>query len=123
MADSNRMSVTEFNKLSKEEQLLEIAKANIERYRSLTPPPEVVLQTLNATCPKCGHEGPVAKDFGTKRGADGKVRAQSWCRSCRNSKNSHPSRFGLQGTAKKDPLSADERKMLELLQKKLGGTK
>ncbi|MBX5481107.1 MAG: hypothetical protein IRZ16_04545 [Myxococcaceae bacterium] len=34
------------------------------------------------TCPRCGHSGPVDRDFGTRK-VNGEVRPQSWCRSCR----------------------------------------
>ena len=35
-----------------------------------------------STCPNCGHQGPIERDFGVRimRGA---VWAQSWCRKCR----------------------------------------
>lgn len=35
-----------------------------------------------AYCPKCGHRGPTATDFGT-RVMRGVRKAQSWCRGCR----------------------------------------
>lgn len=34
------------------------------------------------TCPHCGHEGPIEKDFGI-RIMRGEVWPQSWCRTCR----------------------------------------
>lgn len=39
-----------------------------------------------ATCPHCGHRGPIARDFGTRvmRGA---LWPQSWCRTCRAGRN------------------------------------
>jgi hypothetical protein len=38
--------------------------------------------TERKACPRCGHEGPVEADFGTKV-IRGVRRAQSWCRTCR----------------------------------------
>ena len=42
----------------------------------------VTPDTARATCPHCGHNGFVAKDFGT-RVVRGTVYPQSWCRTCR----------------------------------------
>ncbi|MCI0569412.1 MAG: hypothetical protein L0Y66_01545 [Myxococcaceae bacterium] len=36
-------------------------------------------------CPRCGCVGDTQRDFGVRR-MDGQVRAQSWCRTCRNQK-------------------------------------
>lgn len=33
-------------------------------------------------CPRCGHQGPVDTDFGSRR-LKGELRPQSWCRECR----------------------------------------
>lgn len=49
---------------------------------------------VRAECPRCGHVGTVKQSFGVKRVASGEERAQSWCRRCRNSSASHPTRFG-----------------------------
>ncbi len=38
--------------------------------------------TSMTTCPRCGHVGPTAKDFGY-RVIRGERRPQSWCRGCR----------------------------------------
>lgn len=38
-----------------------------------------------SSCPHCGHEGPIEKDFGT-RTMRGEVFSQSWCRDCRAGK-------------------------------------
>jgi hypothetical protein len=38
--------------------------------------------TSLSRCPRCGHEGPTLKDFGT-RIMNGERRPQSWCRGCR----------------------------------------
>jgi hypothetical protein len=35
-----------------------------------------------ARCPRCGREGPIDRDFGT-RVLNGRRRPQSWCRACR----------------------------------------
>lgn len=48
-----------------------------EGMRRSSPPAAV-----RASCPRCGHCGPVDRDFGTRR-VNGEVRAQSWCRGCR----------------------------------------
>jgi hypothetical protein len=40
-------------------------------------------------CPKCGHEGPIEKDFGL-RSVSGKTYAQSQCRACRSGKVREP---------------------------------
>lgn len=45
-------------------------------------------------CPRCGHTGPVSKDFGVRKNR-GKFKAQAWCRSCRAGKEAHPTRYGL----------------------------
>jgi hypothetical protein len=88
------LTAADFAKLSREEQMLEAAKANLLRYGTLTPPPEALIELQVHVCPRCGHEGPVKKDFGTKV-VRGVTRIQSWCRECRNSTASHPSRNGL----------------------------
>lgn len=38
--------------------------------------------TSLSRCPRCGHEGPTLKDFGT-RIMNGERRPQSWCKGCR----------------------------------------
>ncbi|MCI5724673.1 MULTISPECIES: hypothetical protein [Fusobacterium] len=38
-------------------------------------------------CPKCGEEKPLS-DFGYRKMEEKKVRNQSWCKKCRNKKNS-----------------------------------
>lgn len=48
-------------------------------------PPEN-LMNKRTTCPHCGEEGQVAKDFGV-RVLGGTVRPQSWCRECRKNPN------------------------------------
>ena len=44
--------------------------------------PPVAPRPAIACCPRCGHTGPIDRDFGTRR-VNGEVRAQSWCRNCR----------------------------------------
>lgn len=41
---------------------------------------------MDKPCPNCGHIGDIATDFGYRE-IRGKVRPQSWCISCRSSKN------------------------------------
>ncbi|GAC1590843.1 MAG: hypothetical protein NVS3B25_09690 [Hymenobacter sp.] len=52
------------------------------------------IPTATKVCPHCDKEKQVARDFGytTKRG---EVIAQPWCRVCRGSRESHPTRYGL----------------------------
>ena len=43
-------------------------------------------------CPHCGRIGKTATLFGTRKLRDGTTRPQSWCRICRASTDSHPTR-------------------------------
>jgi hypothetical protein len=45
-------------------------------------PAQVLQDTDDATCAKCGKKGPVKRDFGF-RTVNGEKKAQSWCRDCR----------------------------------------
>lgn len=40
------------------------------------------MHEATATCPRCGHVGSIARDFGARR-IKGALRPQSWCRTCR----------------------------------------
>jgi hypothetical protein len=83
---------------TKAEVMKQVAK-NLELYGTPVPPYEAVLMTGKKTCPGCDPEGkhlrPIMKDFGLTKDAKGKTRPQSRCRTCRNSKESHPTRYGL----------------------------
>jgi hypothetical protein len=59
---------------------LELLVSRLEQERPKEPEPD--WNTAVGHCPKCGHSGTVAKDFGTvlKRGIR---RPQSWCKWCR----------------------------------------
>ncbi len=72
--------------------LLQLARASLERYGTILPPKEELYKTANAECPKCGHVGPLPEDFGFRQLRNGDLRPQSWCRKCRNSAISHPTR-------------------------------
>jgi hypothetical protein len=63
----------------------------VQLAQSLRQEPAQETEEQLATCPHCQHTGPVQDDFGYRviRGAS--VR-QSWCRACRASPDSHPSR-------------------------------
>jgi CRISPR/Cas system-associated protein Cas10 (large subunit of type III CRISPR-Cas system) len=50
------------------------------------------------TCPKCGLTALIGEEFGLRTDQYGRAKFQSWCRACRNSKDSHPSRHGLPRT-------------------------
>jgi hypothetical protein len=84
-----RWTVKDFAKLSPDEQLLEIAKANIEMYGTITPPVEASLHIKDKVCSKCKTRGHVLRDFGVMVGSDGITRPQGWCKSCRNAENYH----------------------------------
>lgn len=92
----------ELPKMSKAEMEagLEEARRNLEQFGTIHPPKEAAYMTQTATCFHCGKEKKIASEFGLKtqwRGKKGNkyktVRPQSWCRECRNSKDSHPARF------------------------------
>lgn len=81
------------------EQLLEAARMSLETYGTIVPPREELLPILKKKCPHCG----VTKSIVAEEGNDdfgivmqyGQQRPQAWCRRCRNSKDSHPTRFGM----------------------------
>lgn len=83
---AGELTAREFKKLSREEQLLEVAKRNLEAYGTITPPPEVVYQSQDATCSRCGHTGPVMKDFGMRRSPNGRMYVSYPCKNCRGVK-------------------------------------
>lgn len=123
----DRMLTSEpFANLSRDEQLLEVARANLKQYGSIAPPPEIALRVQTATCKNCGKTGSVGELFGIKK-QRGKVLRQSWCRACRGSKAAHPGREGkpLKKLSKKAAaarLSPEEQKTLNrLLAKAKGG--
>lgn len=74
------------------ETLLEMAKASLQTYGTLVPPKEALYGVMTAVCPHCGQEKSLTADFGLKRLKSGKLKPQSWCRQCRNSPDSHPTR-------------------------------
>lgn len=92
----------EMPKISKadEDREIEEARKNLRLYGTVSPPKEALYATQTAVCTHCGEEKKIASEFGLKtqwRGKKGNkyktVRPQSWCRECRNSKDSHPARF------------------------------
>jgi hypothetical protein len=50
------------------------------------------------TCPKCGFTALIGEEFGLRTDKYGRPKFQSWCRSCRSSKEAHPGRHGLART-------------------------
>lgn len=86
--------------LTDEQVLIQLARESLARYGTAIPPAVSAAPTQNRkrldpskfdpkwrkvfhTCPKCGHSGPVATDFGV-RVVRGVERLQSWCAECRN---------------------------------------
>lgn len=65
---------------------LELLVQRLEQERPKEPEPD--WNTATGHCPKCGHEGPIAADFGMvlKRGIR---RPQSWCKKCRATTHYH----------------------------------
>lgn len=70
--------------LSRQDLELLVERLEQERPKELEPD----WDTAIGHCPKCGHEGPIAADFGTvlKRGIR---RPQSWCKRCRATTHYH----------------------------------
>lgn len=74
--------------------LLKMAEASLRQYGEIVPPKEVFYVTGEQECPHCGETKSIATEFGFKRSKGGEVSPQSWCRTCRNSPDSHPGRVG-----------------------------
>ncbi len=99
-AENKPLTRDEVSKLSNTDLLLMIARESLTRFGTALPP-----STLPAPkqavridwtkeiheCPHCGAVGTVAVLFGIRvyRGVE---RKQSWCKTCRASEDSHPSR-------------------------------
>lgn len=80
-----------------EEMLLDMVRASLKQYGTIVPPREAFYATATAVCPHCDPKGedprPIVTDFGFKTLANGDIKPQSWCKKCRNSRDSHPKRF------------------------------
>ena len=101
--DSTIPSPSDFQELSREDQLLKVAEANLKTYGSIEPPREVIMWAQKHTCTRCGRQGDVSL-FGMKNDKrNGKTYIQNWCRQCRSSNASHPTRFGRPPRAKPVP--------------------
>ncbi len=68
---------------SQSDVLLDLVKHSLAQYGTVVPPREVFYMTGRATCPGCGHEGPIPSDFGFRTLKNGDVRPQSNCNKCR----------------------------------------
>lgn len=76
------------------EELLAAAAASLKKYGTLVPPREALLTEMPRQCPHCKEWKPIATGFGLRNTPSG-LRSQTWCRDCKNSKDGHPTRFGL----------------------------
>lgn len=92
-------------KISPEEEEAQIAFAreSLRTFGTIMPPKEAMYVLMKATCPHCDPEGKnprsIATEFGFKKYRSNPkdpttetIRPQSWCRDCRNGKDSHPTR-------------------------------
>ncbi len=75
---------------------LEEARKNLELFGTVEPPVEALWATQEMKCPHCKEWKNVAREFGfRRRTSDGRQVPQAWCKACKNSPASHPSRNGL----------------------------
>lgn len=77
------------------EDIVKAVAASLKVYGTLVPPPEAVMHTMLRKCPRCTEVKAVASGFGVRKERNGTVAPQIWCRACRNSAASHPTRNGL----------------------------
>lgn len=77
------LNIAWFDGLTENEQMIAVAKANLEAYGSLTAPREIQLTVLEKTCPRCGRKGAALTMFGVKIVRD-IAKVQTWCRDCRS---------------------------------------
>lgn len=81
---------------STEEMLIKAVRQSLREYGTIVPPKEALYAVQTKTCPHCDPEGkhpmPILSAFGLRKTKQG-MRPQPWCRSCRNSKDSHPTRY------------------------------
>lgn len=77
---------------TEERMLLDAAKESLRQFGTLVPPKEALYTVMNQICPHCGFEGSIATEFGFKKLKNGSIKPQSWCRRCRSSPDSHPTR-------------------------------
>lgn len=107
---SKPLSREEVEQLSDEQIRIMLARENLIRYGSVTPPamkapaalsvvvaqpkekegplPEPDWTKVVRTCPQCEKDKKVMPDFGVTS-VRGKRQAQSWCKKCRGEKNYH----------------------------------
>jgi len=69
---------SQMSKLSPAELIIELGKRGIKAFDGSD-------LKGRTTCPHCGHEGPIERDFGI-RVMRGSIWPQSWCRTCRTGK-------------------------------------
>ncbi len=72
--------------------LLEIASNLMQTANSALTARTHALPTGFARCPHCKETMPIKTQFGYRTLRNGIIKAQSWCRSCRASPDSHPGR-------------------------------
>lgn len=79
-----------------EDEIIEKARESLRMYGTVVPPQDVQLMTQEAECPHCHRTGLIPIMFGFKKyknaAGEDEIRPQSWCRDCRNGKDSHPTR-------------------------------
>lgn len=85
----------ELGELLKAKEALDKA---LERYEAknkdgnVLGPDDPIWNVTERKCPHCKETKTVGVDFGVRL-LRGKWRSQGWCRSCRNGKDSHPTRY------------------------------
>lgn len=82
----NALTRNEISKLSAAELLIELRRRGLKLE-------DAAVTKGRATCPNCGHNGPIEKDFGV-RIMRGQAWPQSWCKECRAKGTTKPAKKG-----------------------------